>query len=83
MNRWRLALRERQRFGFVYAREPMVHLCCDAFLTTRVLPSLSLQHLSQWFATEALLLLMRKLADGEIYFLLGFITEFILGALGG
>src|SRR5215203_236495 len=70
MNRWRLALLERQRFGFVYAREPMRHRRGDIIRTTRALPPLPLQHLGQRLAAEVPCLLVRKLADGEIYLLL-------------
>src|SRR5215212_973989 len=72
MNRWRLAVPERKRLGLVYTREPMMHLCCDAFPTTRTLPPHPLQRLGQRLAAKALrlLLLLRKLADGEVYLLL-------------
>jgi hypothetical protein len=70
MNLWRLALPERERFGLVYARELVRHRSRDAFRTTLTLPPIPLQHLAQRLATEVLRLLVRKLADGEIYLLL-------------
>jgi len=69
-NRWRLALPERERFGLVYRREPVRHRRDDTICTTRALPPLPLQHLGQRLAVEVPYLLVRKLADGEIYFLL-------------
>src|SRR5215217_576656 len=47
MNRWKLALPERERFGFVYAREPVRHRRGDAIRTSRALLPLPLQHLGQ------------------------------------
>jgi hypothetical protein len=70
MIRWKLVLLERERFGLVYSRDPVRHLCCDPFRTTRALLPLPLQHLGQRLATEALRILLRKLADGEVCFLL-------------
>jgi hypothetical protein len=70
MNRWRLALPEREWFGLVYARVPVVNLCCNAFRTTRALPPLPLQHLGQRLATEVPPILVRELAYGEVRFLL-------------
>src|SRR5919107_4633162 len=70
MNRWRLALPERERFGLVYAREPARHRRGDTIRTTRALSPLPLQHLVQRLATEVPPILLRKLADGEIYLLL-------------
>ena len=70
MNRWRLDLPERERFGLVYAREPVWHRRGDTIRTTRALLPLPLQHLGQRLATEVLPILVRKLADGEIYLLL-------------
>jgi hypothetical protein len=70
MNQWRLAIPERERFGLVYARVPVVHLCCNAFRTTRALLPLPLQHLGQRLASEVLPILVRKLADGEVRLLL-------------
>ena len=70
-NRWRLALPERKRFGLVYAREPVRHRRGHTIRTTRALLSLPLQHLSQLLAVEVpRLLLLRKLADGEVRLLL-------------
>jgi hypothetical protein len=45
MNLWRLALPERERFGLVYAREPVRQRRGDTIRTTRALPPLPLQHL--------------------------------------
>jgi hypothetical protein len=70
MNRWRLAVPERERFGLVYAREPVRHRRGNNISTTRTLPPLPLQHLTQRLTVEVPHLLVRKLADGEIYFLL-------------
>src|SRR5215203_5774461 len=70
MNRCRLALPERERFGLVYTRVPVVHLCCDTFLTTLAFPPLPLQHLGQRLATQVPPILVRKLADGEVRLLL-------------
>jgi hypothetical protein len=49
-----------------------MYLCCDAFpATRRMLPPNPLQHLRQRLAAEAMcLLLVRKLADGEVHLLL-------------
>ena len=69
-NRWSLALPERERFGLVYAREPVRHRRGDTIRTTRALPPLPLQHRGQRLAVEVPHLLMRKLADGEVYLLL-------------
>src|SRR5215211_3425048 len=66
MNRWKLALPERERFGFVYAREPVRHRRGDAILTSRALLPLPLQHLGQRLATEVPPILVRKLANCEI-----------------
>ena len=52
MNRWRLALPERERFGLIYAREPVRHRRADTIRTTCALPPLLLQHLAQRLATE-------------------------------
>jgi hypothetical protein len=71
MNRWRLAVPERKRLGLVYTREPMMHLCGDAFPTTRTFLPHPLQRLGQRLAAEALrFLLLRKLADREVCLLL-------------
>jgi len=70
MNRWRLALPERERFGLLYSREPVRHRRSDAFRTTRALPPLPLQHLGQRLAMEVPPILVRKLADGEVRLLL-------------
>jgi hypothetical protein len=45
MNRWKLAVPERERFGLVYALEHVRHLCRDTIHTTHALPPLPLQHL--------------------------------------
>jgi hypothetical protein len=42
----KLAVRKRDSLGLAGIRGPVVHLCCDAFLTTRVPLSLSFKHLS-------------------------------------
>jgi hypothetical protein len=70
MNRWRLAVPERERFDLLYTREPVRHRRGDAICTFRTLPSLPLQHLGQRLTTEVPLILVRKLANGEIYLLL-------------
>jgi hypothetical protein len=70
LNRWRLDLPERERFGLVYAREPMRHRRGDTICTFRTLPPLPLQHLGQRLVTEVPRLLVRKLADDEVSLLL-------------
>src|SRR5215216_3429389 len=67
----RSALHKSERLELVYAREPLMHLCFDLFRTTRALPPHPLQRLGQRLAAEALLLLLlRKLANGEVCLLL-------------
>jgi hypothetical protein len=70
LNRWRLAVPERDGLALVYAREPMMHLCGDAFPTTRTLAPHPLQRLGQRLAAEAFRILLRKLANGEVCLLL-------------
>jgi hypothetical protein len=70
MNRWRLVLPERERFGLVYARETVRHRRGDTIRTTRALLSLPLQHLSQRLAVEVPPIIVRKLADGKVRLLL-------------
>src|SRR5215204_7368211 len=69
-NRWRLAPPEHERFGLIYAQEPVRHRRGDTIRTTRALLPLPLQHLGQRLATEDPLILVRKLADGEVRLLL-------------
>src|SRR5215218_4610789 len=69
-NRWRLAPPERERYGLLYAQEPVRHRRGDTIRTTRALLPLPLQHLGQRLATQVPPILVRKLADGEIYLLL-------------
>jgi hypothetical protein len=66
----KLAVRKRDSLGLADARERVVHLCREGFLTTRVPLPLPLQHLGQRLATEVPRLLVRKLADGEVRLLL-------------
>ena len=66
----RLALHKSERLYLVYARVPVMHPCFDPFRTTRALPPHPLQRLGQRLAAEALRLLLRKLADGEVCLLL-------------
>src|SRR5215213_6479072 len=70
MNRWRLALPERERFGLIYAREPVRHRRADTIHTTRALLPLPLQHLGQRLDMEVPPILVRKLTDGEVRLLL-------------
>jgi hypothetical protein len=71
MNRWRLATPKRERFGLAHAREPVMQLCSNAVSAASALPPNLLQRLGQQLAATTLrLLLVRKLADGEIYLLL-------------
>jgi hypothetical protein len=70
MNFWWLALPERERFGLIYAREPVWHHRGDTIRTTLALPPLPLQHLGQRLATKVPPILMCKLADEEVRFLL-------------
>ena len=70
MNRWRLALLERERSDLVYVRETVRYRRGDTIRTTRALLPLSLQHLGQQPATEIPLIFVRKLADGEVRLLL-------------
>src|SRR5215212_638695 len=65
-----LAVPKRERLAFVYARESVMHLCCDAFRTTCALSPHPLQRLGQRLAAEVPPLLVRKLADGEVCLLL-------------
>src|SRR5829696_5597017 len=55
-----------ERLDLVYAREPLMHLRGDTFPTDRALPPHSLQRLGHRLAAEALRLLLRKLANGEV-----------------
>ena len=67
----RLAVARRERPCLVYTREPLMHLCGDAFLTTRAFPPHPIQRLGQLLAAEVLpLLLCNKFADGEVSLLL-------------
>jgi hypothetical protein len=67
----KLAGTKSERLDLVYAREPLMHLRGDTFPTTRTLPPHPLQRLGQRLAAEALrLLLLRKLANGEVRLLL-------------
>ena len=66
----RLAGTKSERLDLVYARVPLMHLRGDTFPTTRTLPPHPLQRLGQRLAAEALRLLLRKLADGEVCLLL-------------
>src|SRR5215217_3801159 len=67
----RLAGTKSERLDLVYAREPLMHLRGDTIPTDRALPPHSLQRLGQRLAAEALrLLLLRKLANGEVCLLL-------------
>src|SRR5215210_7200138 len=67
----RLAAPERGRLALVYARELVMHLCGDAIHASRAPPPHLLQRLGERPALEApRLLLVRKLADGEVRFLL-------------
>src|SRR5687767_9589922 len=67
----RLTLHKSDGLYLVYARVPVMHPCFDPFRTTRTLPPHSLQRLGQRLAAEALrLLLLRKLAEGEVCLLL-------------
>src|SRR5829696_3260668 len=69
-NRWRLAPPKRERYGLLYAQEPVRHRRGDTIRTTPALLPLPLQHLGQRLATEVPLILVRKLADGEVRLLL-------------
>src|SRR5829696_866287 len=69
-NRWRLAPPEHERFGLIYAPEPVRHRRGHTIRTTCALLPLPLQHLGQRLATEDPLILVRKLADGEVGLLL-------------
>src|SRR5215207_3135524 len=69
-NRWRLSPPEHERFGLIYAQEPVRHRRGDTIRTTPALLPLPLQHLGQRLATEVPLILVRKLADGEVRLLL-------------
>src|SRR5919112_2755486 len=67
----KLAGTKSERLDLVYAREPLMHLGGDPFPTARALPPHPLQRLGQRLAAEALrLLLLRKLANGEVCLLL-------------
>src|SRR5215211_8038099 len=66
----KLAGTKSERLDLVYAREPLMHLRGDTFPTDRALPPPSLQRLGQRLAAEALRLLLRKLANGEVRLLL-------------
>src|SRR5829696_6152150 len=69
-NRWRLAPPEHERFGLIYAPEPVRHRRGHTIRTTCALPPLPLQHLGQRLATEVPPILVRKLANGEVGLLL-------------
>ena len=67
----RLAVRGRERLGFVHARAPTMHLCGYAFPFTHALPPHPLQRLGERRAVGARRLLPRdELSDGEVRLLL-------------
>jgi hypothetical protein len=67
----RLAVRGRERLGFVHARAPAMHLCGHAFPFTQALPTHPLQRLGKRRAAGARRLLPGdELADGEVRLLL-------------
>src|SRR5215211_3735890 len=85
----KLAGTKSERLDLVYAREPLMHLRGDTFPTDRALPPHSLQRLGQRLAAEALRLLLRKLANGEVRLLLagtrfteGYTPDLHLRAMG-
>jgi hypothetical protein len=57
--------------GLAEVGRPVVHLGGNTARTTRALPSHPLQRLGEWLAPETMRpSLLRKLADGEVGFLL-------------
>src|SRR5215208_3389527 len=66
----KLGVRKRDRLGLAGIREPVVQLRCHGSLYTSALPPHHLQGRGQRLATEVPLLLVRKLADGEVCLLL-------------
>src|SRR5436190_23001848 len=66
----RLAASEHERLALVYTGRLMVYSCGDLSRTSHAPPPHPLQRLGRRLAAEVLPLLLRKLTDGEVHFLL-------------